>query len=111
AVVERLPGRPGEVDFAVGSAVGDLANGAYNDIVYFGADAETAETLFAKLVANGLIAIIQGGREFGRPVNAQVGRVHYGGIRIVGVGGTDPAGAYAAIPANAEIRPGDRINI
>ena len=111
AVVERLPGRPGEVDFAVGSAVGDLANGAYDDIVYFGADAETAETLFAKLVANGLIAIIQGGREFGRPVNAQVGRVHYGGIRIVGAAGTDPAEAYAAIPANAEIRAGDRINI
>jgi L-sorbose 1-phosphate reductase len=111
AVAERLPGRPADIDFAVGDAVGDLANSAYDDIVYFGADAETAETLFAKLAANGLIAIIQGGRKFGRPVNAQVGRVHYGGIRVVGAAGADPAEAYAAIPANAEVRPGDRINI
>ena len=111
AILERLPGRFGAMDFAIGGAAGDLADGAYDDIVYFGADAGTAETLFAKLAANGLMAIVQGGRKFGRPVNAQVGRVHYGGIRVVGAAGADPAEAYAAIPANAEIRAGDQINV
>ena len=58
-----------------------------------------------------MLAIVQGGGKFGRPVDAQVGRVHYGGIRIIGTTGADPAEAYAAIPATAEIRAGDKINI
>ena len=44
--------------------------------------------------------------KFGRPVETQVGRVHYGGIRVVGTAGADPAAAYAAIPASPEIRAG-----
>jgi threonine dehydrogenase-like Zn-dependent dehydrogenase len=111
AVAERLPGGPGAVEFAVGGAVGALAHGAYDDAVYFGADAETAEALFAKLAPNSLMAIVQGGRRFGRPVNAQVGRAHYGGIRVIGTAAADPLEAYAAIPATAEIRPGDRVNV
>ena len=110
-VVERLPGRPSEVDFAVDGAVGEVADAAYDDIVYFGAAARTVETLFAKLAANGLMAIVQGGRKFGRHVNALVGRVHYGGIRVIGTAGADPGEAYAAIPATAEIRAGDHINV
>ena len=58
-----------------------------------------------------MLAIVQGGRKFGRPVETQVGRVHYGGIRVVGTAGADPAAAYAAIPASPEIRAGDKINI
>ena len=111
AVTERLSGKPGAVDFAVGGAVGELKDASYDDVVYFGADAGTAETLFAKLAAGGLMAIVTGGRRFGRPVNAQVGRVHYGGIRIVGTAGADPAHAYAAIPATAEVRANDRVHI
>ena len=92
-------------------AVAAQPDAGFDDIVYFGADAATAETLFAKLAAGGLLAIVQGGRKFGRPVETQVGRVHYGGIRVVGTAGADPAAAYAAIPASPEIRPGDKINI
>jgi len=110
-VVERLPGRPGVIEFAVGGALGSLANGAYDDIVYLGADAGTAEALFPRLAPGGLMAIVRGGQKFGRPVDAEVGRVHYGGIRVIGTAGADPAEAYAAIPANAEIGTGDRINI
>jgi threonine dehydrogenase-like Zn-dependent dehydrogenase len=106
-VVERLPGKPGAVDFAVGA----LPNATYDDIVYIGAEPTTAEALFEKLAAGGLMALVQGGKTFGRPVNAQVGRVHYGGIRIVGTAGSDPAEAYAAIPEGAEVRPGDRVQI
>jgi D-arabinose 1-dehydrogenase-like Zn-dependent alcohol dehydrogenase len=40
-----------------------------------------------------------------------VGRVHYGGIRITGTAGSNVADALAAIPATAEIRPNDKINI
>ncbi len=40
-----------------------------------------------------------------------VGRVHYGGIRIIGTTGSNVADALAAIPATAEIRPNDKINI
>ena len=102
-VVERLPGRPSEVDFAVDGAVGEVADAAYDDIVYFGAAARTVETLFAKLAANGLMAIVQGGRKFGRHVNAHVGRVHYGGIRVIGTAGADPGGGLRR-------HPGDRRN-
>ena len=49
AVVDALPGRPGSVVFAGGDAVGAQADASFDDIVYFGADAATAETLFAKL--------------------------------------------------------------
>jgi threonine dehydrogenase-like Zn-dependent dehydrogenase len=111
AVVDKLPGRPGAVVLATGAAVAAESDASFDDIVYFGADAATAEALFPKLAPGGLLAIVQGGRKFGRPVEAQVGRVHYGGVRLVGTAGGDPAAAYAAIPASAEIRPGDKINI
>ena len=55
--------------------------------------------------------IVQGWRKFGRPVVSQVGRVHYGGIRMIGTTGRDAAAALAAIPATAEIRANDKINI
>ena len=54
---------------------------------------------------------MQGGKKFGRPVVTAVGRVHYGGIRIIGTTGNNVADALAAIPATAEIRPNDKINI
>ncbi|MGD1016053.1 MAG: alcohol dehydrogenase catalytic domain-containing protein [Roseiarcus sp.] len=111
AVVDKCPGRPGSVVFATGDAVTAQPDARFDDIVYCGADAVTAERLFAKLAAGGLLAIVQGGRKFGRQVETQVGRVHYGGIRVVGTAGGDPAAAYAAIPASPEIRPGDNINI
>jgi len=110
-VVDRLPGRPGAVVFADPGAVAAQPDASFDDVVYFGADAATAEKLFAKLAPGGLLAIVQGGGKFGRPVETQVGRVHYGGIRVVGTVGSDPAAAYAAIPASAEIRRGDTVNI
>jgi threonine dehydrogenase-like Zn-dependent dehydrogenase len=58
-----------------------------------------------------LFNIVQDGGKFGRAVISQVGRVHYGGIRITGTTGSEPVQAMAAIPDTAEIRPGDKINI
>ncbi len=81
------------------------------DIVYHGNDPAEVERLFAKVPANGLMVICQHGKKFGRPVVTPVGRVHYGGIRIIGTTGDHVEDALAAIPATAEIRPHDKINI
>lgn len=81
------------------------------DIVYRGSNADEVEKLFAKVPPNGLMVICQCGGKFGRPVITPVGRVHYGGIRIVGTRGDKVEDALAAIPATAEIRSNDKINI
>jgi L-sorbose 1-phosphate reductase len=109
--VRNLPGQPATIGFAIASQVAGLHNAAYDDVVYFGANPETVEQLFPKVAPNGLLNLVQGGGKFGRPVVSQVGRVHYGGIRVIGTAGSDPAAAMAAIPATAEIRPHDKINI
>jgi threonine dehydrogenase-like Zn-dependent dehydrogenase len=88
-----------------------LEDAAYDDIVYFGTNARTAEALFAKVAANGLLNIVLGGERFGRSVMTMVGRVHYGGIRLVGTTGSDPAEAMKHMPKTDEIRHGDRINV
>lgn len=88
-----------------------LPEGQFDDVIYFGSDAAVVEKLFAKVAVNGLLVICQGGGTFGRPVNTAVGRVHYGGIRIIGTTGNNVADALAAIPATAEIRANDKINI
>ena len=83
----------------------------FDDVIYFGSDAAVVEKLFANVSTSGLFVIVQGGKKFGRPVVTAVGRVHYGGIRIIGTTGNNVADALAAIPATAEIRPNDKINI
>ena len=87
------------------------AGATFDDVIYFGSDAAVAEKLFANVGTKGLFVIVQGGKKFGRPVVTAVGRVHYGGIRITGTAGNNVADALAAIPATAEIRPSDQINI
>ena len=88
-----------------------VADESLDDLVFLGADAALLEKAFTKVAKNGLVNIVQGGQTFGRPVNTPVGRLHYGGVRITGTTGSDPAAGYAAIPVNGEIRPGDRINV
>jgi len=83
----------------------------FDDVLYFGANAATVEQLFAKLATGGLLVICQCGLKFGRPVTTAVGRVHYGGIRIIGTPGSEPGDALRCIPAAGEIRKGDKINV
>jgi threonine dehydrogenase-like Zn-dependent dehydrogenase len=40
-----------------------------------------------------------------------VGRVHYGGIRIIGTADSNPADSMKYIPKTGEIRHGDRVNV
>jgi threonine dehydrogenase-like Zn-dependent dehydrogenase len=88
-----------------------LADGGFDDVVYFGSDAAMAEKLFAKLAASGLINFVQCGGKFGRNLITPVGRVHYGNIRIIGTTGSNPGAAMAYIPATGEIRKGEKINV
>ncbi|MEI6085241.1 MAG: alcohol dehydrogenase catalytic domain-containing protein [Verrucomicrobiota bacterium] len=81
------------------------------DVVYHGNDPAELERLFTTVPTNGLMVICQHGKKFGRPVITPVGRTHYGGIRIVGTTGDKVEDALASIPADAEMRPNDKVNI
>jgi len=91
--------------------ISELPDAGYDDVIYFGCEPKTIEALFEKVAAKGLLNIVLCGGRFGRNVVTAVGRIHYGGIRIIGTTGSDPAESIQAIPATDEIRPGDRINV
>ena len=96
------------------TALDDLAAIApkqFDDIVYFGADADTAELLGPLLATRGYCNVVLGGVQFGRRVKIDVGRIHYDYIRYCGTTGSDPADGYAWIPATGEIRPGDSLAV
>ena len=94
--------------------VDDLASlprQAFDDIVYFGADAARIEALQDLAAFQGLINIVTGGVPIGRPVTVDVGRVHYDLTRWTGTSGESAADGYAAIPADGELRAGDRMAV
>jgi threonine dehydrogenase-like Zn-dependent dehydrogenase len=93
------------------SDVSTLGDGVYDDIVYFGSDAGKVEVLFGKLAAGGLLNIALCSGKFGRDVVIPVGRIHYGGIRVVGTCGKNPAESMDSVPETGEISTGDKINI
>jgi threonine dehydrogenase-like Zn-dependent dehydrogenase len=90
---------------------GALDDAGFDDVVYLGSNAMTVEELFAKVAPQGLLNVVLCGDRFGRLVTTAVGRVHYGGIRIVGTTGSDPADAMKTIPRTGEIRHGDKIDV
>jgi len=104
---------PPELDVAVKNAanIAELADAGYDDVIYFGSVPEVVEALFAKVALKGILNIVLCGGKFGRDVVTMVGRVHYGGIRIIGTTGSDPAESMEIIPETDEIRPGDKINV
>jgi len=106
------PELPGPVERSITpDKLASLQDAAYDDILYFGSNPQTVEALLTKLAAKGLLNITMCGGRFGREVVVPVGRVHYGGIRVVGTTGSDPASSMQYIPQNDEIRPGETINI
>jgi len=104
---------PAELELAADRAtsISALTDVGYDDIIYFGSDAKVVEALFGKVATRGLFNIVLCGGRFGRDVVTTVGRVHYGGIRIVGTTGSAPAESMKVIPNTDEIRPGDKINV
>lgn len=91
--------------------IAEAAETGYDDVIYYGSDAETLEALFGKIAPKGLLNIVLCGGTFGRKVNTEVGRVHYGNIRMIGTAGSDPSESMQHIPATGEIRKGDKINV
>lgn len=104
-------GKPAEMTWLSESQISDIADAAYDDIIYFGSSPETVEGLFSKVAANGLLNIVLCGGKFGRDIVTMVGRVHYGGIRIIGTTDSNPAESMETIPETGEIRPNDKINV
>jgi len=87
------------------------ADGSFDDIVYAGADADVIETLAGKLAFGGILDIVLGGQKIDRPVNVDVGRIHYDLIRFTGTPTASPADGYAHIPASSGLRTSDRVAI
>lgn len=83
----------------------------WDDIVYYGARAEALESLARHVGFAGLLAFALCGGQVDRPVQIDVGRVHYDLIRLAGTPGSAIAEAYARIPASSEVRPGERMAI
>jgi threonine dehydrogenase-like Zn-dependent dehydrogenase len=104
-------GKPSNITWKTAAEIGDLKDASFDDIVYFGANSDTVAKLFPKVGVRGLLNIVQCGAKFGRLVVSQIGRVHYGAIRVIGTAGSDPAEAMSYIPATAEIRAKNKINI
>jgi len=93
------------------TALSELADTSFDDIVYFGSNPALVESLFSRLAAGGLLNIVLCGRRFGRAVRVPVGRVHYGYIRMVGTTGGDPAESMKTIPQSGEIHSGWKVNV
>lgn len=81
-----------------------LPDETFDDIVYFGASAETIEALNDKLARRGIMNIVLCGEKIQRPVSVGVGRVHYGLTRWIGTTGSKASEAYKVIPDIGEIR-------
>jgi len=92
-------------------AIDALAAGTFDDIVYFGADADRIEALQSLLGTRGVFDVVLGGAAIGRPVSIDVGRIHYDLVRWVGTPGASAADGYANVPATGELRDGDRVAI
>lgn len=90
------------------SELSQLADEAFDDIIYFGSNKETIEILNDKLAAKGIINIVLGGKTIGREVAVGVGRTHYGMTRWIGTNSENAAESYKNIPATGEIRLGDK---
>lgn len=102
-------GKPAKTERVAPSDIAALPNESFDDIIYFGADKATVETLNDKLIPGGIINLVLGGKKFGEPVSVGVGRVHYGGTRWIGTTGDDASESYAIIPKNGEVRAHDRV--
>ncbi|MHC4154073.1 MAG: alcohol dehydrogenase catalytic domain-containing protein [Planctomycetota bacterium] len=89
--------------------ISQLEDAGYDDVVYFGSDADKVERLFAKVAVRGLFNIVLSGGKLARKVVTPVGRVHYEGLRIIGTAGIKPADSMERIPQTGEMRCGDTV--
>ena len=88
-----------------------LESGSFDDIIYFGSDPARVEQLQSLLRLGGVIDVVLGGERLGRPVDIDVGRVHYDLTRWVGTTGSSAAEGYAWVPSTGELRPRERVGV
>lgn len=104
-------GNPASITYATKNEIAKFADASFDDIIYFGSDAETIELVFPKLAAGSLLNVVLCGGKLERKIKCKIGRVHYGNIRIIGTNTNNPADSMAYIPDGGEIQKGDRINV
>ncbi|HNV11269.1 MAG TPA: alcohol dehydrogenase catalytic domain-containing protein [Propionibacteriaceae bacterium] len=102
-----LVGRP---DVTVAESL-EGVDGSFDDIVYYGSDADVVEALGPRLLPGGVLNIVLGGGRIDRPVQVDVGRVHYDGIRYCGTSGDVASEGWARIPATCELEAGESVAI
>ena len=78
-----------------------------DDIVLLAPDPDLIEAVSPHLAKSGICAIIAD-EPLSRPVNIDIGRVHYHQWVYVGGTGPDIARAYSAVPVRSTLRPGGR---
>jgi threonine dehydrogenase-like Zn-dependent dehydrogenase len=96
---------------AILSDIASLPRASFEDIVYFGADAGRLESLQDCLAFAGLLNVVTGGVKVDRPVAVDVGRVHYDLTRWTGTLGNSATEGYVGLPADGEVRSGDRMAV
>jgi L-sorbose 1-phosphate reductase len=90
--------------------VNDISNppaDLIDDIVVLGADSDTIEAVSPRLAPHGILAILAD-QPLARPVNVDVGRIHYERWLYVGSASTDVAAAYHDVPARSKLKSGGR---
>ena len=112
----RARGRAGRgaassVPIASAADLAGLPSSAFDDIVYLGSDAGRIEELERRLAPRGVIDVVLGGEVPSRPVEVDVGRIHYDLTRWVGTTGSSAADGYAMAPGTAELRDGERVAV
>jgi D-arabinose 1-dehydrogenase-like Zn-dependent alcohol dehydrogenase len=107
----RKFGNPSSIIYASKDELAKLKDADFDDVIYFGSNAETVEKIFPKLASGSLLNVVLCGGKVSRKITCKIGRVHYGNIRIVGTNTNNPADSMAYIPVGGEIKQGDKINV
>lgn len=81
-----------------------------DDIVLLGATPELIETVSPRLADFGIVALVMAGETppLSRPVQVDIGRVHYNRWLYVGTRSPDIARAYGEVPVRSALKPGGR---
>jgi threonine dehydrogenase-like Zn-dependent dehydrogenase len=80
---------------------------AFDDIIILGAAPDVIEAASPHLADFGIVALIAA-EPLSRPVQVDIGRVHYNRWTYVGGQGPDIARAYSDHPVQAELKPGGK---
>ncbi len=84
-----------------------VAHESVDDLVLLGADEDLIEALSPALAHGGIMAVVDS-EPLLRPVDLDIGRIHYNRWLFIGGPGPDLAEVYAGRPVRSELQPGGR---